>query len=137
MTVKVAFQPDSTTGISTTYVVPQGEMWSIRSVVATVTRGAGGAPNRGYRLDITNGTNTVSAFAADDAGVDPGVCTVTWADCPAGKGAVGAIGVVSAPARATALPSGYTITATITGHVAGDNIDTMVVWLDYTPSAKP
>lgn len=131
MSVKVVTQPFATTGTTTTFVVPQGEVWTLRSVVAHVTRGAGGVPNRAYTLTITNGTDTVSAFAAADAGTDPGTCEVTWADCPGGVGASGNAGVASAPLKAQNMPPGYTITATITGTVAGDNIDAMTVWLDY------
>lgn len=131
MTVKVVTQPDQLSATVFTFVVPAGEVWSLRSVNALCARGAGGTPGRAYRLDITNGTNVVSAFGAQDAGTDPGSCEITWAQCPAGADATANDGIVSAPMRADRLPTGYQIVGTITGAVAGDGWSTLAVWLDY------
>jgi hypothetical protein len=131
MTVKVVTRPDSLTATTFTFVVPAGEIWSLRSVVVNVTRGAGGAPGRAYRLDITNGTSVVSAFGAADAGTDPGTCEITWCQAPAGADATGNAGIVSAPMRADRCPTGYQIIGTITGSVAGDLITAATVWCDF------
>jgi hypothetical protein len=134
MTVKVVTQPDSLSATVFTFVVPAGEQWSLRSVNAFAARGAGGTPGRAYRLDITNGTNVVSAFGAQDAGTDPGGCEITWADCPAGADATGNAGIVSAPMKAVKLPTGYQIVGTITGAVSGDQWASATIWLDFIDS---
>jgi hypothetical protein len=137
VTVKVVTQPDLLTATTFTFVVPAGEVWSLRAVNATCARGAGGTPGRAYRLDITNGTTTVSAFGAQDAGTDPGACEITWADCPAGADATGNAGIVTAPMKADKLPTGYQIVGTITGAVAGDAWDSASVWFDFIEAAAP
>ncbi len=134
MTVKVVTQPDTITPTVFTFVVPAGEQWSLRAVNALCARGAGGTPGRAYRLDITNGTSTVSAFGAQDAGTDPGTCEITWCGAPAGADATGSDGIVSAPMKADQLPTGYQIVGTITGAVAGDQWDTIAIWTDFFTS---
>lgn len=131
MPVKVATEPDVLTATTFSFVVPAGEIWSLRAINAKATRGAGGTPGRAYRLDITNGTSIVSAFGAQDAGTDPGTCEITWCGAPAGADATGNQGIVSAPMRADRCPTGYVITGTITGAVAGDAWEHAAVWLDY------
>lgn len=132
MPLKVVTQPDILDPTTFTYVVPATEIWSLRSVVALAARGTGGAPDRAYRLVITDGTNVVSAFGAADAGDEPGLCRITWCNAPAGADHSGAEGIVSAPMVAKACPTGYTIVATITGAVAGDSWVSGLVWCDYT-----
>lgn len=131
MTVKVVTQPDSLTATTFTFVVPAGEIWSLRAVNAVANRGAGGTPGRAYRLDVLNGQTVVSAFGAQDAGTDPGTCEITWCQAPAGADATGNAGIVSAPMLADRVPTGYTIVGTITGAVAGDAWDHASVWLDF------
>lgn len=131
MTVKVVTKPDTLTATAFVFVVPAGEIWSLRAVNAQCTRGAGGTPGRAYRLAISDGTAIVSAFGAQDAGTDPGSCEITWCGAPAGADATASQGIVSAPMRADKCPTGYTITGTITGPVAGDQWLAAAVWLDY------
>lgn len=131
MTVKVVTQPDQQTATTFTFVVPAGEQWSLRAVNAQCARGAGGTPGRAYRLDITDGTSTVSAFGAQDAGSEPGTCEITWCEAPAGADATGNAGIVSAPMKADRCPTGYTIVGTITGAVGGDAWTRVAVWLDF------
>jgi hypothetical protein len=135
VTVKVVTQPDRLTATVFTFVVPAGEIWSLRAVNATAARGAGGTPGRAYRLDITDGTSTVSAFGAQDAGTNPGTCQITWCGAPAGADATASAGIVSAPMKADRCPTGYTIVGTITGAVAGDQWTVTSVWLDYVTGA--
>lgn len=135
MTVKVVTQPSELTATTFTFVVPAGEQWSLRAVNAQCDRGAGGTPGRAYRLDITDGTSTVSAFGAQDAGTDPGTCEITWCGAPAGADATGSDGIVSAPMKADRCPTGYTIVGMITGAVAGDAWTAVTVWLDYATAS--
>lgn len=132
MPLKVVTQPDSDDGTTFTFVVPATEIWSLRSVVAFVNRAVGGLPNRAYRLTITDGTNVVSAFGAQDAGSEPGFCTITWCNAPAGVDDTGDEGIVSAPMVAKSCPTGYTISGAITGGAPGDSWATALVWCDYT-----
>lgn len=134
MTLDVETQPDVLSATSFTFVVPQGRIWSLRSVFAECVRGVGGVPNRAYTLTITDGTSVVSAFAAADAGTEPGTCEITWCGAPAGSGATGGDGIVSAPMRVDKCPTGYTITGEIVGAVAGDQWVSATVWLDYVAS---
>lgn len=131
MTVDVITAPDDLTALTFTFVVPQGRIWSLRSVVANAVRGAGGTPGRAYTLEISDGTNIVAAFGAADAGTDPGSCEITWCQAPAGADGTGDAGIVSAPMRADRLPTGYRIVGTITGAVAGDEWANALCWVDY------
>lgn len=137
MSTKVVTQPDVLSGVGFAFVVPAGEIWSLRSINALAKRGAGGTPGRAYRVDITDGTTVVGAFGAADAGTDPGTCEITWSQCPAGVGATGANGVVSAPMLVTRLPTGYNIIGVITGAVAGDAWDHATCWVDFATDAAP
>lgn len=132
--LKVVTEPNVISGALFAFVVPAGEIWSLRSVIANCARGAGGLPDRAYQLQITDGTNVVAAFGAADAGTEPGDCVVTWAGCPAGADASGAHGIVSAPMRADRCPTGYQIIGQITGSVVGDAWTDAAVWLDYVES---
>lgn len=113
------------------FVVPGAQRWTVLTVVGTVTRAAGGTPNRAYQLTVTDGTTTVAAVGADDAGTDPGTCTVTWANTPGGTTASGAVGVSAAPLPNLRLSPGYVITGTILSPVAGDTWASAVVWYDF------
>lgn len=135
MPLKVVTQPDTIDPTTFTFVVPATEIWSLRSVVAFVNRAVGGIPTRAYRLEITDGTNTVSAFGAADAGTEPGFCTITWCNAPAGRDDTGDEGIVSAPMVAKSCPTGYTIVGTITNPAAGDSWATALVWCDYSITA--
>lgn len=129
--LKVVTAIDILTATEFMFFVAAGEVWSLRSVVANVARAAGGAPGRGYVLEITDGTSVVSAFPADDAGTEPGACEITWANCPKGSDSTGNEGIVSAPMRADLCPIGYQIKGLITGAVLGDQWLDAVVWCDF------
>lgn len=131
MPLKVVTAPDLLTATGFEFVVPAGEIWSLRAVNALAVIANGGSPGRAYRLDITDGTNVVSAFGAQDAGAEPGTCEITWCGAPAGADATGNAGIVSAPMKADRCPTGYRIIGTITGAVAGDGWDSISVWTDY------
>lgn len=131
MPVKVVNKPDTLTATTFTFVVPAGEIWSLRTVVAFAARGVGGIPNRAYRLDITNGTNIVSAFGALDGGAEPGSCEITWGGVDSDNVAVGNVGVTDAPMKVDRLPTGYQIIGTILGAVAGDTWFSALVWCDF------
>jgi hypothetical protein len=119
-----------------TFTVPGDQQWTIRSVCAVATRAAGGIPNRAYTLVVTNGTVTVAAVGADDAGTEPGSCTVTWANTPGGTTASAATGISIAPLGPLVLPPGYKLTGTIVGAVAGDTWASAVAWYDYTYTGR-
>ena len=121
----------SGTQLAFTFVVPGHQAWTLRSVRAVAGRNVGGAPNRDYVLVITDGTNVVAALAAGDAGTEPGVCSVTWANCPAATSASGSDGVVVAPLGPLLLPAGYQIIGTIQAPAVGDTWVTALVWYDY------
>lgn len=122
-----AFSPATTFA----FTVPGQQNWSLRSVFAQCTRGAGGTPNRAYVLTITNGSLTVTSVGADDAGTDPGTCSVTWASVQAQALGSGSVGVSVAPLPKLQLHPGYVITGTIINSVAGDAWTRANVWFDY------
>lgn len=114
-----------------TAVVPGQQLWTIRSILAVATRGAGGAPNRSYLLSFTDGTSTVAQMGAADAGTDPGTCTITWADASPAAIGLGNAGFSLAPIVRSPLPPGYNIIGTFKGNVAGDAWTSARVWFDY------
>lgn len=118
-------------GTSFAFTVPGQQAWRVRSIVATVTRAAGGSPNRTYTLTVTDGTTTVAVVPADDLGTEPGTETITWADAPANDVTSGALSYVVAPMSLPALYPGYKLTGTIVGAVAGDTWLTVVCWFDF------
>lgn len=117
------------------FTVPGHQRWTLRSVRAVCARAGGGAPGRAYTLIVTDGTNEVAVAGADDAGTDPGTCSVTWANTPAASVAAGSAGVVVAPIGALILPAGYTISGVIVGAVAGDHWTSAVAWYDFALAA--
>lgn len=131
MTLEVFFTPKSITATVVTFVVPGHQLWVLRSIHADVHRAAGGAPNRGYVLKITDGTTTVIQVGAGDAGTEPGTMSLTFADVPASSTAAGAVGTVVAPLAALKLYSGYVITLTILNPAGADAWLDAAVWADW------
>lgn len=120
--------------------VPGQQVWYPRSFHAIAERGVGGSPNRSYLLTITDGTNTVAAIGADDAGDEPGTCEITWAMTPAANVAAGDTGVSIAPLGSFTLPAGYQIVGTILNAAPGDGWLSATAWFDFsysTPSGTP
>lgn len=113
------------------FTVPGDKNWKIRSVLATVERGAGGAPGRAYQLTVATSTGPVAVVGAPDAGTDPGTATITWANAPASKSEAGSQGIVLAPFNPPTLEPGYTITGTILNPVSGDIWLSALVWYDF------
>jgi len=132
MVLAVASQPQQLTATGFVFQVPGSQLWAPRSVIITVARAAGGVPNRGYQLQITNGPNVVAASGAQDAGTEPGVCTITWCAASASAVAAGSVGVVVASLPTNTLEPGYLIQGVIVNPAAGDTIETAVVWYDFT-----
>jgi len=136
VTLKVATAPNVLAGTTFTYMVPGHQRWVLRSVFAVADRGAGGTPNRSYTLTITDGTNPVAIVGADDAGTDPGTCSVTWADCPSSAVGAGSVGTSVGSLGPITLDPGYTITGTFANPVAGDAWESAVVWFDYVDTGQ-
>lgn len=118
------------------FVVPGDRVWSLRSIVAVVNTDAGGQPDRGYTLAITDGTTLVARVGADDNGTEPAELTITWADAPAGTVQAGAVATSIAPLPRLTLKPGYVITGTIVNPVGTDTWISAVAWYEYTPSAR-
>lgn len=131
MTLKVNTQPDSLLATVFTFVVPGNEVWKLRAVRADCDRAAGGAPDRAYSLQITDGTSPVLEVGAADAGTEPGTCSVTWTDADPSSTTAGADGVSVAPIAPLVLTRGYVITVTILSPAVGDTWVDAVAWYDY------
>ena len=114
-----------------TFTVPGNQQWQMRSVVAVCSRAVGGTPNRSFLLSVTDGTNTVAALPAGDAGTEPGTCTITWADMLATSQASGGTGFVAAPLRLKPLAAGYQLTGSIVSAAASDKFTSAVAWYSY------
>lgn len=113
------------------FLVPGDKIWAFRSVLAVATRAAGGIPDRSYQLVVATSTGPVAAVGAQDAGAEPGTCTVTWANCPASAVDSGTFGVTVAPFNPPTLQPGYTITGTILNPAAGDQWELATAWYDF------
>lgn len=122
------------TALSSTWqiVVPGDRTWKLRSVHATVLTQIGGQPNRLFRLDIGDGTNTVATIGAQDAGTEPATVELTWTDVPAGAVTVANLGISAAPLPNLVLQGGYIIQGTIVNGVAGDSWESALAWYDYS-----
>lgn len=125
------FEPDTLDPYTFTFVVPGRQRWSLRSVRADVARDVGGAPDRSYQLQITNGTSVVVASPADDAGDEPGTASITWVNANPSNVAAGNDGVIVAPLAPTKLTGGYVIVGTILNPTAADAWIRAVAWYDY------
>ena len=134
---QVATKPATLTATTFTYVVPGNQRWTPLSVVATVTTGVGGQPNRGYTLTFTDGTTTVAKVGADDNGTEPASGTLTWADAPDQTVKAGSVFVSVAPIPKMTLYPGYTIVGTIVNPAGADTWVTAVVWYDYVDTEHP
>jgi hypothetical protein len=122
------------TGTVTTFTitVPGQQLWRLRSVIATATRAAGGAPNRAYQLAVTNGATTLVVCPAADAGTEPGTITATWTDTNSASVASGSVGVTVGPLGLIVIPSGYKIVGTILSPAVGDTWNTATAWYEYS-----
>lgn len=118
-------------GLTFSITVPGQEQWSLRSVFGTVTRGAGGLPDRAYTLTVTDGTNTLAAVGALDAGTEPGTASVTWANMPATALGAGSVGISVAPVPTLVLNPGYVLIGEILNPGAGDAWDSALAWYDF------
>lgn len=135
----LAVQP-ATIGIISSlfgFEVPGHQIWTPRSFYAVAQRDVGGAPDRSYLLTISDGTNTVVSVGADDAGDEPGTCSITWAHTPATSVASGAVGVSVAPLGPIVLPSGYQVLGSIVNGAPGDGWLSATAWYDYVYTTPP
>lgn len=132
MPLQVNFTPDTLDALTFTFVVPGHQRWALRSVRAVCARATGGTPNRSYALAVTNGTSTVVAVPAGDAGDEPGIASITWIDADPSVVAAGADGVIVAPLAPLSLPGGYVIVGTILNPAAGDSWAGATAWYDYS-----
>ena len=123
--------PNTLTATTFTFVGPGSQQWRPRSVLATVTTVAGGQPNRGYLLQITDGTTTVASVGNDDNGTEPASGTLTWADAPGASSAAGSSFASIAPIPTLVLNPGYTIVGTIVNAMAGDTWVSALVWYEF------
>lgn len=115
-----------------TFTVPGQRTWRILSVVAVLSRAVGGLPNRAVNLTITDGTNTVMASPASDAGTEPGTLTVTWANAqPAAVSSAGT-GVSLGPLPTITVWPGYILTGRVTNGAAADQWTSAAAWVDET-----
>jgi hypothetical protein len=113
------------------FVVPGHQIWRPRAVRAVAQRGVGGIPNRAYTLTIGTATDIVAVVGADDAGAEPGTCSVTWANMPAAASQSGPTGVSVAPLGPLVLPAGYVIFGQIVAGTGFDTWESAVCWVDY------
>lgn len=114
-----------------TFTVPGHQIWTPRSFRATCSKDVGGSPLRVYNLFITDGTSTVAMVGAQDAGDEPGTCTVTWANAPGAASSSGNEGVSVAPLAPFQLNAGYVITGEILAPAPNDTWLDAVAWYDF------
>jgi hypothetical protein len=112
------------------FLVPAQYIWRVLSVRATLSRAVGGTPTRSLSLTITDGTNTVLASPASDAGTEPGTLVVTWTNAqPAAVSSAGA-GVSLGPLPTLTCLAGYVLTGTVVNGASADQWTSAVVWVD-------
>lgn len=117
------------------FIVPGNEIWSPRAVFAVASRGTGGAPGRGYELDISNSVAIVTAIGAADAGTEPGTCSITWANAASNVVGLGPTGFSVASWPVQELEPGYVIGVNILNSVAADHWLSVVCWYDFIYSS--
>lgn len=117
-----------------TLTVPGQRVWRLLSVVAVLSRATGGTPSRALELTITNGTNTIMASAAADAGTEPGTLTATWCNAQPSAVASAGVGVTLGPLPVISLYPGYVITGSVVNGALADQWTSALVWVDETPS---
>lgn len=113
-----------------TFTVPGAHTWKLLSVCAVLSRAVGGTPTRALRLTITDGTNTIMASPASDAGTEPGTLTCTWSNAQPASVASGATGVTLGPMPVLVLYAGYVLTGTVVNGAGADQWTSAVVWVD-------
>lgn len=114
-----------------TFVVPGDQQWTIRTVCAVASTQAGGAPDRAFLLQVTDGTSLVASAGAADAGTEPATVTLTWANSAAGAIGVGNVGFVVAPFPNVVVHPGYVLTGSIVNPAAGDTYESATAWVDF------
>lgn len=134
MTLKIVPATLTAPPVAFTVTVPGNERWTVRSVCATVQRGATVDAARGYLLTIVSSGFTLGAVGATDPGSGVGLCVVTWADAPASEVAFGPDGYAVAPFAAVPLDPGYVLDGGMVHNHAGDAFTSVNVWLDYIPA---
>lgn len=117
-----------------TLTVPGARRWNLLSVVGVLSRAVGGTPNRALKLSITDGTSTIFASPATDAGTEPGTLTATWANGNPAAVASGATGVTLGSLPSLLLLPGYVITGTVLSGAAADQWTSAVAWVDEVAS---
>lgn len=131
--LEVVASPDVAPNIGlVSFVVPGHQLWRPRAFHAVAHKEVGGAPDRSYVLNITDGTNTVASIGAADAGDEPGTCEVTWAPTPSAASSAGSRGIAVAPLTDFVLPAGYRVDLLMVNTVAGDQWVSAVAWVDYS-----
>lgn len=113
-----------------TLTVPGQRIWKVLAVVAVLSRAAGGVPTRALRLTVTDGTNTVMASPAVDAGTEPGTLTVTWTNAQPSAVSSAGTGVTLGPLPTITVYPGYVFTGTVTNGAVADQWTSAVVWVD-------
>lgn len=113
-----------------TLTVPGQVRWRVLSVVGVLARAVGGTPTRALRLTITDGTNTVMASPAADAGTEPGTLTCTWSNAQPTAVSSAGTGVTLGPLPVIDVWPGYVFTGTVTNGAVADQWTSAVVWVD-------
>lgn len=117
-----------------TFTVPGQKTWKVLSVVGTLSRAVGGTPDRSLSLTITNGTVTILASPAADAGTEPGTLTVTWTNATPDAVHSGGTGVSLGPLPPIDCLPGYVLTGRVTNGAAADQWTRAIVWVDERPT---
>lgn len=134
MALNVYVAPAVAANTPWTLTVPAQVKWRVLSVVCVLARAVGGVPTRALRLVITDGTNTVMASPASDAGTEPGTLTVTWTNAQPNVVSSAGIGVSLGPLPVITVAPGYVFTGTITNGAVADQWTSAVVWVDESPT---
>lgn len=115
------------------WTVPGQYRWTLTTVFATLTRGAGGTNVRAPLLTVTDGTTTILGTQFLDTAADPGVISITFMDIGNVQAATYATGFASVPLPTYTLAPGYVITLTVPQSVAGDAWATGAAFVDESP----
>jgi hypothetical protein len=113
-----------------TFTVPGQRTWRMLGVCAVLSRAVGGTPTRTLKLTVTDGTSTILASPAVDAGTEPGTLTATWTNAQPSSVASGTTGVTLGPLPVVICLPGYAITGTVLNGAAADQWTSAVAWVD-------
>jgi hypothetical protein len=117
-----------------TFTVPGQRTWRILAVTATLSRATGGLPTRALQLAVTNGTQTILASPAADAGTEPGTLTVTWTNAQPSAISSGGTGLTLGPFPPIVVYPGYVLTGTVLNAATGDQWTAAYAWVDENPT---